>query len=333
MDAYTLVQPPVRAKFEELLATWKETPPAGSTMSPVFPLDVTRKIESALHKAKTVALQLEQRRQREMAASGLFQHRGTPPLNFYTQMGQNGNSVRHLSVSRAYRFQNLNGYSALASPNNQEILLCEIRNLLTTVTQAVFLNPADQAARTQMTALNQLQSILQTSALPYEQIEQVRQQLSILALQQQPKQTATLPIGQQDHGGDLLQSLRAAGLLSAPASTSTSIVFTRPLSINSDSVNLRNSDLELTTASLQKYPPLFCICANVDPVPILSRRFTTQKISNVEPVPVVSPMTTKVESNETPISIGTFASTKNSARISVAVKLELGIHQKRYLSK
>ena len=92
MDAYTLVDPPVRRKFEELLHTWKEASPSGTTMTPVFPLDITRKIENALLKAKTLALQLEQRRQREIEAAGLSQHRNTPPINF--QPGWNSNPVR-----------------------------------------------------------------------------------------------------------------------------------------------------------------------------------------------------------------------------------------------
>jgi pre-mRNA cleavage complex 2 protein Pcf11 len=90
MDAYTLVDISLRRKFEELLLTWKE-PTSTGNMAPVFPADVTRKLETALLRAKTLALQLEQRRQREMAASGLTQHRNTPILNY--QMGWNDTQV------------------------------------------------------------------------------------------------------------------------------------------------------------------------------------------------------------------------------------------------
>lgn len=255
MDAYTLVEPPLRAKFEELLATWKEPPPAGSTMSPVFPIEVTRKIENALLKAKSVGRELEQRRQREMAASGLLQHRRTPPAR-YGQM-VNGNAVRHF-IPSAYRLQNVNVYPRpQAGPSNQDILLDEIRNLLTNVTHAVLLNPSDDAARTKLGALNQLQNILQTATLPYDQIEQVRHQLAALAIQQQRQQlTATPPIGQQDRTADtLMQSLRAVGLLGASAPMTNMIPTPQPLSVNSSAVNLRNSDLELTSSSLQKYLP------------------------------------------------------------------------------
>ena len=255
MDAYTLVEPPVRRKLEELLSTWKEPPPTGLSSIPVFPMDDTRKIETALLKAKTLALQLEQRRQREMVASGLAQHRNTPPINY---PDWNGNPVRATGFY-AHSLQNMmNVYPPQMGPSNQDILLSEIRNMLTIVTHTLLLNPADEAARTQATALNQLQSILQTSVLPHDQIESVRQQLAALPIQQRPQQqTAPPPIpdfaNQDQNTESLLQSLRAAGLLGAPMSTASPIPqIARPLAINANAANLRNSDLELTSTSLQK---------------------------------------------------------------------------------
>jgi pre-mRNA cleavage complex 2 protein Pcf11 len=261
MDAYTLVEPPVRRKFEELLSTWKEPPPGGMSSSPVFPVDVTRRIETQLLKAKTVALQLEQRRQREMAAAGLAPHRNTPPLNYPPPTGWNGNPVRAINGFIAHSFQNMvNVYPAQVGPSNQDILLGEIRDLLTSVTHTLLLNPADEAARSQATALNQLQNILQTSALPYEQIEAVRQQLASLPiLQNRPQRTSTPPsveFTQQDQNAEsLLQSLQAAGLLRSSGNAPTSapqVVTVQPLAINPNTANLRNSDLELTSSSLQK---------------------------------------------------------------------------------
>jgi pre-mRNA cleavage complex 2 protein Pcf11 len=261
MDAYTLVEPPVRRKMEELLTTWKEPPPTGLTSTPVFPADVTRKIETALLRAKTLALQLEQRRQREMAAAGLSQHQNTLASNYPNQSGWNGNPVRAInsSTSLAYSHQNMmNLYPPQMVPSNQDILLGEIRSLLTIVGHKLFLNPADEAARTQATALNQLQSILQTSVLPADQIESVRQQLAALPIQQyRQEQTATPPIQettQQERDAEtLLQSLRAAGLLRASTSSPAPPIPTvQPLAINSNVANLRNSDLELTSLSIQK---------------------------------------------------------------------------------
>ena len=261
MDAYTLVEPPLRRKLEELLFTWKQPPPTGLTSSPVFPVDVTRKIETALLKAKTLAVQLEQRRQREMAASGLAHHQNGPPINYPNQPGWNGNPVRAFNGSFAHSFQNMvNVYPPQMGPSNQDILLGEIRNLLTIVAHTLLLNPADEEAARQAAALNQLQTILQTSVLPYDQVEAVRQQLAALPIQQpRPQATATPPIPEPspaDRAADtLLESLRAAGLLGASISTPPpvpQVPAVQPLAVNSNAANLRNSDLELTSSSLQK---------------------------------------------------------------------------------
>jgi pre-mRNA cleavage complex 2 protein Pcf11 len=274
MDAYTLVDPHVRRKFEELLVTWKQPPPTGISPMPVFPQDVTRKIETALLRAKTLALQLEQRRQRE--AAELLQHQGAPLMPFPQQQSEwSGNlvSAHNYPVSRAYSLQNIvSAYPPSVpsvpplvqpGPSNQDILLAEIRNLLSVVSQTLFLNPADEAARTQAAALDQLQKILQMSVLPYDQVEAVRQQLAALpiAQQQRPPQTSTPPIGDifppaQDRNTEsLLDSLRAAGLLGVSGSSASSIPqipAVQPLIVNANVANLRNSDLELTSASLQK---------------------------------------------------------------------------------
>jgi hypothetical protein len=123
------------------------------------------------------------------------------------------------------------------------------------------LNPGYEAAKTQGAALDQLQRILQTSVLPYDQIEAVRLQLASLPIsQQRPPQTSTPPIvdisppAQDRNTESLLNSLRAAGLLGVPASSTSApqIPTIQPLAVNANAANLRNSDLELTSTSLQK---------------------------------------------------------------------------------
>ena len=278
MDAYTLVDLAVRRKMEELLWTWKEPPPTGVFSGPVFPHDATRRIENALLKAKTVALQLEQRRQREMAASGLAQHRNTPPLYQSHLLGaqQGWNPVRDTSnfiPFCSYSLQNMVNTShpmtGSMGASNQDVLLAEINNLLMTINQSLMFNPGDEATRTQANALTQLQTILQTSQLPFEQVELVRQQLAALPIANRQLQTATPPLSGHEappksqapptaSTESLLQSLEAAGLLqTANRSTDTppppQIPTTQPLALNINTANLRNSDLELSSSSLQKY--------------------------------------------------------------------------------
>lgn len=343
MDTYTLVEPPVRRKMEELLVTWKEPSPTGISPNPIFPLEPTRKIENALLKAKTLALQLEQRRQREMAAAGLVQHRSTPPISFPNQPGWNGNPVHNIFVSNAHSLQNMSNFypphpasAPQMGPTSQDVLLGEIRYLLTIVAHKLLLNPGDEEATRQSAALNQLQTILQTSVLPIDQVESVRQQLASLPIQAPPPKPATPPVSeptQSDRNtGTLLESLRAAGLLGASVSTPPPMSVTpsaQPLSVNANAINLQNSDLELTSASLQKYVSFQVFLANVDLVPISLTFYTILKIFSVVPAPGVSQIQRKVEQNVTHISIGIFGLTRNFVKMLAESRLVHGISRKR----
>jgi len=81
MDAYLVVEPPVRRKLEEMLQTWKQPVPGSTSSSPVFGQEVTRKIDNALIKARTAALNQQQKQMRQsQAALGLDRSLGrTPP--------------------------------------------------------------------------------------------------------------------------------------------------------------------------------------------------------------------------------------------------------------
>ncbi len=61
MNAYTLVDGPIRKKLEEMLKTWKGPVPGSMDATPVFPPEVTRPIENALIKARTAAVQMQQK--------------------------------------------------------------------------------------------------------------------------------------------------------------------------------------------------------------------------------------------------------------------------------
>ena len=90
MDAYSLVDSAVRKKLDEMLKTWKNPVPGSLEKRPVFPLDITKRIESALIQARTVALQQHQQQQRRQhqlmmgkgaLASNTFRNTPTPPQN------------------------------------------------------------------------------------------------------------------------------------------------------------------------------------------------------------------------------------------------------------
>ncbi len=69
MDAYTLVDGPTRKAMEGMLKTWKEPVPGSIDTRPVFSPDVTRAIENALIKARTVAIQHQQSQARSQRQS------------------------------------------------------------------------------------------------------------------------------------------------------------------------------------------------------------------------------------------------------------------------
>lgn len=78
MNAYTLVDAPIRKKLEEMLKTWKEPVPGSLDTRPVFPVDVTRSIENALIKARTAAVHLHQQQARNLQGRVAGPLRGTP---------------------------------------------------------------------------------------------------------------------------------------------------------------------------------------------------------------------------------------------------------------
>ena len=76
MNAYTLVDAPVRAKLKEMLKTWKEPVPGSMDQRPVFPVETTRPIDNALLKAQTAFLANMSRQ--KQAATPNPQWRGNP---------------------------------------------------------------------------------------------------------------------------------------------------------------------------------------------------------------------------------------------------------------
>lgn len=63
LETYTLVDPILRRKMEELLRTWKLPLPGSQTANPAFPHEVTMRIDNALVKARHALQQLREREQ------------------------------------------------------------------------------------------------------------------------------------------------------------------------------------------------------------------------------------------------------------------------------
>lgn len=107
MDAYTLVDGPTRKAMEGMLKTWKEPVPGSIDTRPVFSPDVTRAIENALIKARTVAIQHQQsqaRSQRQSLSGGPV--RGSPGIPWRETPTPPQNLARMPSQYAAPRYNN-----------------------------------------------------------------------------------------------------------------------------------------------------------------------------------------------------------------------------------
>lgn len=84
MGAYSSVDQSTRRKMDDVLKTWKAPIPGAIDPRPVFPVEITKKIENALIQAKTAALRHDQNnplvfaQKRPGSAVGLTQWRNTP---------------------------------------------------------------------------------------------------------------------------------------------------------------------------------------------------------------------------------------------------------------
>ncbi|RVD81745.1 uncharacterized protein DFL_009594 [Arthrobotrys flagrans] len=227
MDAYSLVEGPVRRKLEEMLQTWKQPVPGSTSSNPLFPAETTRKIDNALIKARTAAVQQQQKQMKQdNARFGIGQQPGpaavnpgpyrstpTPPTNGHGQAGpynppppqnfdgrveQPGNKATpqptatqdtpSLQGTQHPNLQQIAAQLGLTAPNllanipTTDALLNDIRPLITT-TQARFAeNPWDTEIRKRLKALLDLQTILSTQQLPTDQLSQIRDQLSRIAI-------------------------------------------------------------------------------------------------------------------------------------------------------
>ncbi|KAI9754309.1 MAG: proteasome regulatory particle subunit [Chaenotheca gracillima] len=221
MNAYTLVDNPVRKKLEEMLKTWKEPVPGSLDPRPVFPAEVTRSIENALIKARTAAVQLQQQQIRGQPGrttpyrntptppNVLRQHDGSP---FQLATFPQTNAMPPRQVSSPFRgSQNTNGIGS-TNPSPQpsqlqsymvpqptpppssrmlessglqvsiEVLNENIANLIAKARVEFAGNPLDPGIQQRLKALFDLQTILQSQTLPYEQLKQIHDQVTQLSM-------------------------------------------------------------------------------------------------------------------------------------------------------
>jgi pre-mRNA cleavage complex 2 protein Pcf11 len=190
MGAYTLVDPMTRRAMDNLLKTWKEPVPGLLDTKPVFGQEITRPIENALIKAKTAALQ----NQRTVPGQPPFTNTPTPPqfngnypLQHQAQHHQPppGNPYAQTSTPLQQQWQMQyppTPQQASQLPAvNVEALKAEISALISRLQSRFASNPNDQAIRTQLQALLQLQKLMDSGAVVGHALYEVQSKVSALA--------------------------------------------------------------------------------------------------------------------------------------------------------
>ncbi|MCJ1430379.1 hypothetical protein MMC29_008297 [Sticta canariensis] len=229
MDAYSLVNTPVRKKLDEMLKTWKEPVPGSLDTRPVFPVETTRPIENALIKALTHAVQQQQQQARTqqdlmnrlrptatppVPGPGPWRNTPTPPHTNsryppppYTQSSAaNGNlqdktrppfqpypqypPAQPTPPSFQRTFQQPTGFQPPPT-ENLDSLHKDIADLIAAAQKEFAANLWDPTIQAQLKALLELQTILRTHQLPPDQIQQVRDQVAQLSASR--RQAANTP--------------------------------------------------------------------------------------------------------------------------------------------
>ncbi|KAG9256659.1 uncharacterized protein F5Z01DRAFT_634234 [Emericellopsis atlantica] len=210
MESYTVVDNPTRRRLEEMLKTWTQ-PVAGSLDTrPVFSPDLVRPIENALMKAKAAMMPQTQLPGRPRSAMPPFRNTPTPPgarnggtptqhhqapQQFPYGVPPTG-QAHHYGQPNAYPQQNAQvypyqqgmpyGQNGTHMPPTQagvdvEALSKNIADLIAATRLEAAQKPYDGGVTARLNALLDLQRIIQSTALPQDQLAAIKNQVTDLA--------------------------------------------------------------------------------------------------------------------------------------------------------
>ncbi|KAF4451371.1 hypothetical protein F53441_5637 [Fusarium austroafricanum] len=181
MESYAVVDQPVRRKMEEMLRTWKEPVPGSMDSRPVFSHELVRPIENALFKAR--AASMPQAGMMPGRPRSAVPHRDTPTPP--------GHGMRLPPGHPAQQYTS-NGGQSLSN---------DIRNLIVAIQAEASRNPQDVGVQTRLRALHDLQGIVNSTSLPPDQLELIKNKVTELAavnmmapLTQRPAPTPPVPV-------------------------------------------------------------------------------------------------------------------------------------------
>ena len=223
MDAYTLVDQATRRNMEAIVKTWKEPVPGSMDPRPVFPPDVVKPIENALIKAKTVTLQSGRPAQMQVggyrntptppqynaryaAPPGPGPAQSQPYQSYPNHQVTPRSALRESPDLPTNRFQTQpypphpshspfpptpqQYQQHVYAPPPQQQPVSDVEGIKRDVTALIAerqaqsgREPHNQDLKTQLQALQQLQTILNTQTLDPGSLQAVQRQISSLAAQ------------------------------------------------------------------------------------------------------------------------------------------------------
>ncbi|KAK1240105.1 hypothetical protein MKX08_007547 [Trichoderma sp. CBMAI-0020] len=219
MESYSVVDHGVRRKMEEMLKTWKDPVPGSMDTRPVFSHELVRPIENALMKARAASMPQQQGAIPGRPRSAMFPNRNTPtPPGMRGYAGPAGNfpPQPHPFANGGHPGEPVAGYPGqqpapyppssnstpyhstpapfpqaaqgpygsgppLPSGISVETLSSDIQNLIVAMRAEFSQNPHDGAAQSRLKALLDLQSVVQHSNLPPDQLELIKNKVTELA--------------------------------------------------------------------------------------------------------------------------------------------------------
>ena len=194
---------PTRKAMEGLLRTWKQSVPESMDPRPVFSPEVTRDIENALIKYRTIAVQQAQRTQRPPLHQGMpsrpgmnVPHRNTPtpPQNGGRYTPSNDPRVRQSAPPQQFGGQYPPGVPAASQfqapfpdphqrSNSVDLgsINADLDRLINVARTEFSLKPTEVSVQQKLKALLDLQTILRTQTLPPAQLSQIKAQIQQLS--------------------------------------------------------------------------------------------------------------------------------------------------------
>ncbi|CEJ92505.1 hypothetical protein VHEMI08155 [[Torrubiella] hemipterigena] len=194
MESYAAVDNQIRKKMEDVLRTWKEPVPGSMDMRPVFSHELVRPIENALMKVRQASMP-QQNMMPGRPRPGMPMHRDTP-----TPPGMQGqpmpgqpfhggqqpyirNSPQPYGVAPG-PFQPPPGGNHSPPPppgSSVENLESDIQTLIAATRVEAAHRPHDVTIQGRLRALQDLQGVMRSTNLPYDQLELIRVKVAELA--------------------------------------------------------------------------------------------------------------------------------------------------------